>query len=71
MSDRWGPSVDCPECGHTVSQIELQECPRCEQVMCKHCISNNHDCTLIEAQKRAARTGNHKDLKAYLALRRE
>jgi len=41
MSDRWGPTVDCPVCGQTETAVNLVECPACGKVMCKYCMENH------------------------------
>lgn len=41
--DRWGPSVDCHECGQACSQVEIVICPLCEQSMCSNCL-HEHQC---------------------------
>ena len=38
MSDRWGPSIDCPECGQTCSAIDMRYDEETERTLCKDCI---------------------------------
>jgi len=71
MSDRWGYSVDCSLCGQPQSQIYMRHCYSCERDMCKECLDDHKCVPIMEAARRAVRTGNHKDLHEYLKLRRE
>lgn len=43
MSDRWGPSVVCIECGQAVSQIDMFYCGKCDKPMCADCLVC-HEC---------------------------
>lgn len=37
MSDRWGPSIDCPECGQTCSSIDMRYDDETGETLCKDC----------------------------------
>jgi hypothetical protein len=39
MSDRWGPSVDCDECGQTVSFGHLHYDEESEKNLCDYCLT--------------------------------
>jgi len=50
MSDRWGPSVDCQECGLACSASEVKTCGLCSKTMCKHCLDGDHKCETPETE---------------------
>uniref|UniRef100_A0A6M3JEV7 Uncharacterized protein n=1 Tax=viral metagenome TaxID=1070528 RepID=A0A6M3JEV7_9ZZZZ len=71
MSDRWGPSETCIECGEAVSAIDLQECPACQHVMCTWCVDRSyHPCDLYLAQAECVEHPSKKNLQRYLRARR-
>ena len=47
MSDRFGPSVDCEECGRTFSFGELFTCDHCEGSFCRDCVKE-HEWKCVE-----------------------
>ena len=49
MSDRWGPSVDCTQCGRACSRIAIKYCEECGQEMCTSCW-DEHVCETPEAE---------------------
>ncbi|MHA2087320.1 MAG: hypothetical protein ACW972_03525 [Promethearchaeota archaeon] len=45
MSDRFGPSIDCPKCGQSCNHNDLIKCPINNENMCLYCLEN-HDHTI-------------------------
>jgi len=43
MSNRFGPSENCPVCGDAVYPDDLVMCDACEKTMCTKCLPN-HRC---------------------------
>lgn len=49
MSDRWGASIDCDECGQVCSYIGLSTCFECHKDICDDCI-DDHVCAVLELE---------------------
>jgi len=71
MSDRWGPSTVCIECGQAISQSELVECPSCGHVMGKCCVDRSyHPCDRYIAINECREDGSKENLRRMLRSKR-
>ncbi len=44
MSDRFGPSENCPVCSYPQSYGHLTKCLSCGRTMCDWCVGHEHEC---------------------------
>ena len=83
MPDNEPETVHCASCDSTIDKDDKDTCALCKkpgcfyclieietgETFCAECIAIEDD-PVLQAARRAARTGTHRDLKEYLGLRK-